>query len=437
MTESTGFEKERTPGKTGVIGETTRTLNMANSPGSGANKDKNPVGAQEVQEDNTVIQSQQSVVDFRMGEGGSISDEELIDYDEDPLVAEKLEMREVEKRVEVRATKLLNDSAINIKGSEEEVKGKEEESGEVLLSGSTDDDEEIDWDKLNKSFGTNEGIALTAEALKKREAAELRRSARKKSGCGNIQDKVEAAKKKNNEISGTLSSFAIFNSVTQTMLENLASTSNINLGNSKDSISATISTIEANELAKAALVAAKQKLDEQQQEEKVEGDCNVYNEERTNMGTGKSRGVEEEQINYSKKKGRQRGAGSNRGDNLSKRGNALTDTENENAGGLTDQTYEGDIESMEEEHDDNSERVKTNKFSKGAGTLGEKGEMKKKNIKHNSREEEGETETDIERGKGKKGKQKRGRPPRKPLRSSDETLIEQEDAGTRKNNKRK
>jgi hypothetical protein len=137
MTTRTSFEQKRTPGKLGMIKETTRTSNTANSPSSEANKDKN-------QEDNTIIQSQQSVVDFRMGEGGSISDEELIDYDEYPLVAEKLEMREVEKRVEVRATKLVNDSAINIKRSEEEVKGKEEESGEVLLSGSTDDDEEID-----------------------------------------------------------------------------------------------------------------------------------------------------------------------------------------------------------------------------------------------------------------------------------------------------
>jgi hypothetical protein len=144
MTTRTSFEQKRTPGKLGMIKETTRTSNTANSPSRGANKDKNQEGVQEVQEDNTIIQSQQSVVDFRMGEGGSISDEELIDYDEYPLVAEKLEMREVEKRVEVRATKLVNDSAINIKRSEEEVKGKEEESGEVLLSGSTDDDEEID-----------------------------------------------------------------------------------------------------------------------------------------------------------------------------------------------------------------------------------------------------------------------------------------------------
>jgi hypothetical protein len=223
------------------------------------------------------------------------------------------------------------------------------------------------------------------------------------------------AKKKSNEISGTLSSFAIVNSVTHTMLENLASAGNINLGNSKDDISTTISTIQANELAKAALVAAKQKLDEQHHKEKIEGECNASNEEKANLGTGKSRGMEEEQIPYSKKRGKQRGPGNNRGDNLSKVGNVMTDTEDENAGDLTYQIDdEGDIQSMVEGHDDTCEGVRTNKLREGAVTTEERKNMKKKNIKTTSREEEGETETDIERGRGKKGKQKRGRPPRKP-----------------------
>jgi hypothetical protein len=215
----------------GGILETTRIGGMANSlVGKDFNKATTEGGGQKVQEEATIIQSQQSVADIHMGEEGVLSNEELIDYDEDPMVAEKLEMQEVEKRVEVREAKLLNESAINIQGGEEEVM-KKEDSGEVLTLGSTDEDEEIDWDKLNKSFGTNEGIALTTEALKKKEAAELRRSARNKSGECKIQGKAVAAKKKNNEISSKLSSFAIFNSVSHTMLENLASGSNINLGN--------------------------------------------------------------------------------------------------------------------------------------------------------------------------------------------------------------
>jgi hypothetical protein len=72
-------------------------------------------------------------------------------------------------------------------------------------------------------------------------------------------------------------------------------------------------------------------------------------------------------------------------------------------------------------------------------TLGtkENEKIEQKNTKTNRRKEEGETETDIERGGRKKGKQKRGRPPRKPQKENEETLIDQGDAGVRKNNTRK
>jgi hypothetical protein len=38
--------------------------------------------------------------------------EELIDYDEDPMMAEKLAMAELEKRVEQRANKLVKEAAL-------------------------------------------------------------------------------------------------------------------------------------------------------------------------------------------------------------------------------------------------------------------------------------------------------------------------------------
>lgn len=39
-------------------------------------------------------------------------EEELVDYDEDPAIAEKLEMAELEKKVENRAKKLMDSAAI-------------------------------------------------------------------------------------------------------------------------------------------------------------------------------------------------------------------------------------------------------------------------------------------------------------------------------------
>jgi hypothetical protein len=72
-----------------------------------------------------LIQTQQSstsVVDGDMEDG----EEELVDYDEDPMVAEKLEMAALERRVESRAMKLLEKAAINIQKEGMEVgKGRE------------------------------------------------------------------------------------------------------------------------------------------------------------------------------------------------------------------------------------------------------------------------------------------------------------------------
>jgi hypothetical protein len=41
-------------------------------------------------------------------------EEELVDYDEDPAVAEKIEMAELEKKIESRAQTLIEKAAINI-----------------------------------------------------------------------------------------------------------------------------------------------------------------------------------------------------------------------------------------------------------------------------------------------------------------------------------
>jgi hypothetical protein len=107
---------------------------------------------------------------------------------------------------------------------------------------------------MNKSVGT-----------------ELRRSTRNRADGTKIQEKAEAAKKKNNEIPGTLSSFAVLNSVEPVSLENVASASNIVLGKRAVEISKTISTIQAKEIAKATLLEAKQRIlqAKQKEQEKV------------------------------------------------------------------------------------------------------------------------------------------------------------------------
>jgi hypothetical protein len=47
-------------------------------------------------------------------EGEEMCEEELVDYDEDPAVAEKIEMAELEKKIESRAQTLIEKAAINI-----------------------------------------------------------------------------------------------------------------------------------------------------------------------------------------------------------------------------------------------------------------------------------------------------------------------------------
>jgi hypothetical protein len=99
----------------------------------------------------------------------------------------------------------------------------------------------------------------------------LRRSERNKSEVGKIQDKAEAIKKENNEISGSTSSFAILNSVNPALFEQIASASNINLGNAPEKITSNIATIQAKELAKATLMETKKRLAEQAEQKEKEG----------------------------------------------------------------------------------------------------------------------------------------------------------------------
>jgi hypothetical protein len=103
-----------------------------------------------------------------------------------------------------------------------------------------------------------------------------------------LQDlgKGRGGEEENNEISGALSSFAVLNSIDPFLLENIATASNIVLGKHADEISKTISTIQANEIAKATMLEAKQKILQAKQKEKERT--------HTEIERDKSEGVMEE-----------------------------------------------------------------------------------------------------------------------------------------------
>jgi hypothetical protein len=239
-----------------------------------------------------LIQTQQSstsVVDGDMKDGK----EELVDDDEDPLVAEKLEMAALEKRVENRAMKLLEKAAINIQkddmevekrgennikdttkvteeGSEDYMKKRMEGKDNIINTDSTEDDEEIDWDKVQDALDTNEVVDLTKVKKKKSELTAVRRSERQKNDSCRIQDKAEAAKRKTNEFTGKTTPLTVLNSIDAGNLEKLASVSNIKLGATAKQVSVSLSTIQAKELAKATLNAAKKRVEEQKESSQLE-----------------------------------------------------------------------------------------------------------------------------------------------------------------------
>jgi hypothetical protein len=215
------------------------------------------------------ILTQQSATALNIEEGG-VLEEQLLDYDEDPLVVEKLAMVELEKKVELRANKLVKDVAIIIqseKGVREEKIGND---SDITSEGT--EEEEIDWDGVQVALDANKEINPRAFTEKKSGDDILRRSARNSNDNNKIQDKAEAAKKKYNEIPGNLPSFVVLNSVRFSVLENLDATSNIKLRTSSDEIVVVIDTMQSKELAKATLLAAKLRVTEQAKQKEVESE---------------------------------------------------------------------------------------------------------------------------------------------------------------------
>ncbi|CAN6372066.1 unnamed protein product [Urochloa humidicola] len=182
-------------------------------------------------------------------------EEELIDYDEDPMYLEKLEMEKLEKSVEERAAKLTKDKQVVLPTIQTGAEDKD-------LEGVATIECDLEGSKLNMNevYGTNEGDGFTPVRIKKAPVVEQRKSARiARNSKGSTQGNAEAIKKKKNEISCNISSFAVFNTFNSDDLKHFAAISNIDLGDTAEKVEATINSLQAHELAQATLLAAKQK----------------------------------------------------------------------------------------------------------------------------------------------------------------------------------
>jgi hypothetical protein len=159
---------------------------------------------------------------------------------------------------------LVKESATIIQN---EKRVSEEKTGDS--SENTSEEEEIDWDGVQVALDANKETDPKTFTRQKCGEANLRGSARIPNDNSKVLDKAKAVKKKHNEIPGTLSSFAVLNSVSPSALENLAATSSIRLGASSEGIAVVIDTMQAKELAKATLLAAKVRVSEQAKQKEL------------------------------------------------------------------------------------------------------------------------------------------------------------------------
>jgi hypothetical protein len=204
-----------------------------------------------------------------------VDEDELLDYeDEDePLQNELSEMATLEENVEKRASKLLEEQAIKLPTLD----NSKEDNAAICSSKSSEESDEIDWDKEYKNMWGNSEKEFTLVKGKNHARGGLRRSSRNLDNTEKVQDKAEALKRKKNEISGT-PSFNILNSVDPCILESVASFTNINLGKNKEVVATSISSIQALEIARAALLDAKQRVSEQNQANNIEGEHENLND---------------------------------------------------------------------------------------------------------------------------------------------------------------
>lgn len=167
-------------------------------------------------------------------------------------------MAHLDREFEIKAMKLLN--VLKLPGMDEE----SEESLDTPDQGIGE--EKLDTQQIDV-YGTNEkNDFITVKAKSKvnpilPQRKILRETTRQ---GGTIQGKAEAAEKKQNDISGNKTSFAIFNTINPEYLTSVALASNANLGPNETEIDSNVNTIRAHEAAKAAIIA-KKKVDSEKQ----------------------------------------------------------------------------------------------------------------------------------------------------------------------------
>jgi hypothetical protein len=177
----------------------------------------------------------------------------LLDYEDDPTTLEHAQMADIEKKVEERAAKLLDDKVVTLPGTKEDV-GVNSRLSNNFSNKSGEESDNMDWGSALDAFGSYKDKEFE-KAIEKLSAKEgVRRSARTKGNIERIQSMAEALKKKKkNEPSGNTHSTPVFAS----QLATVAAACNIYLGNSPNKIEASISSFHANEMAMAVLHAAK------------------------------------------------------------------------------------------------------------------------------------------------------------------------------------
>jgi hypothetical protein len=171
--------------------------------------------------------TQQSYVVGDVAVGMETKGEELVDYEDEPMNTENFEMANLERSIEERAKRFMDNQAIKIPVAEDTSDNSNQNSAS---NKSGEDTDEIDWDKVGSNLWSDEEKEATPKKIEEKAEMEVRRSARITDGALKIQERAEASKKKQNEISGKSSSFSILNSVDPQVLRSIASVSNINLG---------------------------------------------------------------------------------------------------------------------------------------------------------------------------------------------------------------
>jgi hypothetical protein len=198
-----------------------------------------------------------------------VGEEELLDYEEEPSVLAQIQMADLERKVEERATKLIEDKRVSLTGVSVEGTQDSKISNNDSSNKSGEDSDEMDWESALDAFGSYKDKEFE-QAIEKLTSIEgVRRSTRTKSNSGKVQDMAEAIKKKKNDISGNTP----VNSAHSSQLVSVAAACNISLGNSPSNIASVISSFQANELARAALQAAKKRVTNQTNADKIECRC--------------------------------------------------------------------------------------------------------------------------------------------------------------------